>query len=584
MTSPTAGGRLTRAEANTNGSSGSATRDPLLDAFFESYYRLRPVNATFTGVHWYDGRLPDWSDEGVERAVSEMRGLRAKLAAEGATELSDAAILNRDWNAIDRALADSFLEIQLAELKGRQFQRGNPSLVIGEAAFAIISLMIRDFAPLGTRVDHASSRLKQLPSFLTSALATIAQAPVPSAWVEKALNECEGVRALLTDGMEQWALLDGEKSPTGVGPTGITEAREALETFARDVSTLAHETTPGRACGEEFLAFVLRRGHWVDRTLDDVLDDVRTRYAAAQRTLEEMARKVDSRGMAGVQEQLAAAHPEPDEYYVAFEATWMACHELSVERDLVTWPQFPIHYVPFPRWTRAAAPSLYYLYYRSPASLELPELHDYVVPPIDTLEGESLEQHLRMWNDSVIKLNHVVHHGALGHHVQNWFAAHAPSRIGQIAATDCASRIGMFLAGTMAEGWACYATDLMNECGFLTPAEEVSEQHTQVRMLARAIVDIEYHTGRRSFEQAVAMYRDEVGMTSAAAFGEATKNSMFPGTALMYWLGTSQIHSLRRDLEARQGERFSLRAFHDELLSFGSIPVAVAARIMLAGA
>ncbi|MEO7964941.1 MAG: hypothetical protein ABIT38_13645, partial [Gemmatimonadaceae bacterium] len=111
MTPPNAGGRLTRAEASANGSSESATRDPLLDAFFESYYRLRPVNATFTGLHLYDGRLPDWSDEGVARAVREMRGLRVKLAAEGATELSDAAITNRDWNAIDRALADSFLEI-----------------------------------------------------------------------------------------------------------------------------------------------------------------------------------------------------------------------------------------------------------------------------------------------------------------------------------------------------------------------------------------------------------------------------------------------------------------------------------------
>jgi hypothetical protein len=32
-----------------------------LDRFFESYYRLRPVNATFTGVHAHDARLPDWS-------------------------------------------------------------------------------------------------------------------------------------------------------------------------------------------------------------------------------------------------------------------------------------------------------------------------------------------------------------------------------------------------------------------------------------------------------------------------------------------------------------------------------------------
>jgi hypothetical protein len=51
----------------------------------------------------------------------------------------------------------------------------------------------------------------------------------------------------------------------------------------------------------------------------------------------------------------------------------------------------------------------------------------------------------------------------------------------------------MFLGGTMAEGWACYATDLMDECGFLTPEESVSQQHTRARLLARAVVDIGLH-------------------------------------------------------------------------------------------
>ncbi len=50
-----------------------------LNAFFDSYYRLRPVNATFTGVHTYDDRLPDWSPDGLDRAADEMRALRAAL-------------------------------------------------------------------------------------------------------------------------------------------------------------------------------------------------------------------------------------------------------------------------------------------------------------------------------------------------------------------------------------------------------------------------------------------------------------------------------------------------------------------------
>jgi uncharacterized protein (DUF885 family) len=69
-------------------------------------------------------------------------------------------------------------------------------------------------------------------------------------------------------------------------------------------------------------------------------------------------------------------------------------------------------------------------------------------------------------------------------------------------------------------------------------------------------------------------------MTEAAARAEAVKVSLFPGTALMYLVGTDAIHGLRRELAARPG--FDLGRFHDRLLAHGSIPVALAARAMRA--
>jgi uncharacterized protein (DUF885 family) len=141
----------------------------------------------------------------------------------------------------------------------------------------------------------------------------------------------------------------------------------------------------------------------------------------------------------------------------------------------------------------------------------------------------------------------------------------------------------MFLGGSMAEGWACYATELMDEFGFLAPLEQAAEQQSRVRMLARAIVDISFHTGRMSEGQAVAYYMNEVGMSADVAAAEFTKNSMFPCTALMYWLGTQGILDLRERLKTLRGQAFSLRAFHDELLSYGSVPVPFVARMMTHG-
>jgi len=99
-------------------------------------------------------------------------------------------------------------------------------------------------------------------------------------------------------------------------------------------------------------------------------------------------------------------------------------------------------------------------------------------------------------------------------------------------------------------------------------------------MCARAIVDVRLHQGRFSLADAVRFYEDYAGMSPAAANTEAVRNSMFPGTALMYLMGSDGIHELRNEIASIEGGRFSLRRFHDTLLSFGSIPVTMIAALM----
>jgi hypothetical protein len=287
------------------------------------------------------------------------------------------------------------------------------------------------------------------------------------------------------------------------------------------------------------------------------------------------------------QEQLAGLadlHPTVEDYYDAFQRVWDESKRAAIRADLVTWPNFPIEYGPFPLSDREAAKNLYYLFYRCPAPLGRSEPHFYRVTPIEPdMPAAEQDRLLRANNDSVIKLNHVVHHGGLGHHVQNWNAFRAESRIGRVAGVDGASRIAMFCAGTLVEGWACYATDLADEIGFLTPLESLAEQQSRARMAARAIADVAIHTGEMTLEQAARFYEQEAGMAPAAALNEAVKNTMFPGAAMMYLIGTDAIHDLRNQIAARDGDAFSLKAFHDRFLSFGAIPVSLIANAMLAG-
>jgi hypothetical protein len=552
-----------------------------LDRFFAAYYRRRPVTATFTGVHDCDHLLPDWSAEGLADAAGEMRSLRRELDAAG--RVADTAVTAFPAE-VDLALADGFLEIQIAEHEGRHFYRRNPALWTGEAIFSVVGLVTRPFAPIAIRLEAAAERMAAMPRFLHDAPRVLHDSP--REWCEKALRECEAAEILFGRSLPAWL------PASGASPGGAAAAARACDValaafrefggWLRRAAAAAERSPrpPDYAAGPEFLDLLLSRGHFCDRPAADLLGEAHAELAAARGVLDERVQAQGATTWADLSARLAEDHPEADHYLASFEQTWTRFRNVAAAHDLVTWPDAPIRYVPIPAHTRDAAPLLYYLFYRSPAPFDRLPVHDYVVTPIDRVDGDERQRRLAAASRSTIALNHVVHHGGLGHHVQNWFAARSASRIGQVAAVDAASRIAMFCGGSLAEGWACYVCDLMEEIGALSPQEAAAQQHTRVRLLARAVVDLSLHAGTMSLDDAAGFYQSQALMPAAAARSEAVKNSMFPGAAVMYWLGTRGLHDLRRAQQARWGAGFSPRRFHDTVLSAGAIPVPLIGRLL----
>lgn len=550
--------------------------DAWLDRFFAQYYAARPVNATFIGIHEHDHRLPDVSADGLAQNVAEMQALRAELAALPLTGVDEV-------RRTDALLADGFLDLQIMEAELPQFHLGNPALYTGEAVFSVISLFQRDAEPIADRIDAAISRMHALPAYLELARQNLQGAPV--AWTDHALREANSSAIYFSQGIPQIAAKHGIRAAELVAAGEV--ARDAMFAFAGWLDeSLREKPTEVVSCGREAFDRYMARGHglpaerdsdWLATYADDALRQT-------QAAMVEKAAQLDPHLTASQQlAALADLHPAPQDYYAAFPRVWDAAREAAIDAGLLTWPDYPIEYVPIPETDREAAKGLYYLFYRCPPPFGRPETHRYLVPPLPPgSQPQAQLETLRRTNDSVILLNHVVHHGGLGHHVQNWHAFRAPSRIGKVAGVDCASRIAMFCGGTLVEGWACYATDLMDEIGFLTPLQSLSEAQSRVRMAARAVADVAIHTGAMTLEEAAAFYEREAGMEPGAARSEAIKNSMFPGAAMMYLVGTNAIHDLRQAMQARQGSEFSLRDFHDAFLSYGAIPTALIARQMLA--
>lgn len=523
--------------------------DALLDAFMASYFVRRPVNATFTGLHDFDDRLPDLSEAGIAATLGDAEDLLQRLRALPPEPLSAV-------QALDRQLAEGFLLIQRWESASAHFGSAppgsgsaNPTVFTAEAVFGLVSLLLHPFAPLEHRLEMATARLAAVPALLEHGRRRISAAP--AAWIARARRECVGAGLLLEGGINSLLVEAGAEHPEL-----RNAAHAAAEAFARFDNHLERSVAPTEeyAAGGEAFDLLLRHAHMLPIGADQLEQQALERIEQEQEALKAQAPP-------------ASPHDNRGPYLERFDSLWQAARDLAVQHDLLSFPDWPVRYVERPTWAREAAPYLYFLPYRSPAPFDDVQEVDYLVPP-----GS---------DDSTIKLNHVVHHGSLGHHVQNWFAARAASRIGRIAAVDCAARIAMLCGGTLAEGWANYATDLAEEAGFLTPSERYEQHRARLRMAARTIVDIRLHQGRFALTDAVGFYIQRVGMTSTAAEAEAVKNSLFPGAACMYFAGWDAIWSLRRSCEVRQGSGFSLHAFHDHVLSFGSIPVALIARAML---
>ena len=546
-----------------------------MDAFLSSYYRRRPVNATFIGVHDWDHALPDYSEGGSGETLADLENLMnrsARIDVDGLTTSE----------RIDLRLARGFLKTQIWEIGSSHFHRGNPSLYSGEAIFSVLSLFLTEFAPLEDRVSAATARMEAIGGLLAQARRNVTQAP--PGWTEKALTECTGALAFLTEGVE--ALMAMGPIESKAFEAAAQHAAAAFGEFDSYLETeLRYHTSDQYACGEEALSLYLTDGHFLDVDPDELVEYADSEIDEATAYLKEHAADFGANTPSDALAQLSDIHATTSEYYARYQELWDETRMLSNQNQLLTWPEFPIRYVPRPIWSREAAPHLYFLYYRSPAAFNRPPIHDYLVTPIDkALPPDEQERLLRATNDSVIKSNHVIHHGSIGHHVQNWHAFRAESRIGRIAAVDCATRIAMFCGGTMAEGWATYATDLINEFGGLSPLEAYAQRQSRARMCARAVVDIRLHQGRFSLDEGTEYYERRALMSPAAARSEAVKNSMFPGAAIMYLTGNDAIHDLRADMTQRKGSDFELGAFHDEFLSYGSIPVALISADMKAKA
>lgn len=183
------------------------------------------------------------------------------------------------------------------------------------------------------------------------------------------------------------------------------------------------------------------------------------------------------------------------------------------------------------------------------------------------MSPEAVEDKLRAQSYGWISVI-ALHEGYPGHHLQAVYARRNENRLRR--------RLGSTYFG---EGWALYAEHWMRRAGLFTTNDELLAQ-LQMRLwrTARVIVDPSLHTGRMSYDEAVAFFVDEVGLTRTAAEAEVNRYTTWPTQAPSYIIGWLEIERLKAEVQEALGRAFDERRFHETMLEQGSLPPALLAR------
>ncbi|GAA1944058.1 DUF885 domain-containing protein [Amycolatopsis minnesotensis] len=159
------------------------------------------------------------------------------------------------------------------------------------------------------------------------------------------------------------------------------------------------------------------------------------------------------------------------------------------------------------------------------------------------------------------------HEGVPGHHLQNSLSM----ALSELPLLRRVAEVNAYL-----EGWALYAERLADEMGLYT--DDVSRFGLLAQDSLRAgrlVVDTGMHALGWSRERAAGFLREHTPMPPVAIEAEIDRYAGCPGQALSYMVGRLEIQRVRAEAERALGERFDIRAFHDEVLGHGVLPLRV---------
>ena len=159
------------------------------------------------------------------------------------------------------------------------------------------------------------------------------------------------------------------------------------------------------------------------------------------------------------------------------------------------------------------------------------------------------------------------HEGVPGHHMQISIAQELP---------ELPPFRQQEFYGAYTEGWALYCEKLGKEMGFYKdPYSDYGRLQDEMLRAIRLVVDTGFHSKHWTREQVVDYFHAHSAIDEPEVQSETDRYIAWPAQALSYKIGQLKILELRERTRKQMGDKFDLRAFHDQVLGAGALPLNV---------
>jgi hypothetical protein len=521
--------------------------DSLVARFIEETFEARPHFGVSSGRHEFDGRLPDWSPDGIQREIARLRDARNRALAFEPESLDARQRFER--------------EHLIATIDGNLFWTetlDGPHRRPDYYAFAFDPnvYVARDYAPVADRMRAYTAYARDVPRATRQVMANLRR-PLPRTFVDLARTHFGGFATYYeNDVPAAFAAVDDDalRSEFAEANAGAITAMRALDQW---FEAAAGDATDRYALGPDLFREMLWATERVDVPLDELEAIGRVDLERNLAALSDACRELSTNSTIAECIRRVQANKPADGPIAEARRQLGDLRAFTVEHDLVSIPGTEEARVeespPYMRWNAA------FIDIPGPYEQDLPSTY-YISPPDPAWAAADQKAYIPALTDL---LYISVHEVWPGHFLQFLHAHGVGSDLGRV-----------FSSYAFSEGWAHYAEELMAEAGLGRESAEIRIGQLLNALLrnVRFLAAIGLHAGTMTVGEAETMFREQAFQDPGNARQQAARGTFDPAY-LNYTMGKLMIRKLREDWTVTRGGRAAWREFHDTFLGYGAPPI-----------